>query len=69
MSWLTGLTVIYVLIAGFAIAMTLREEQGKSGRSVADRFLGYLACSLWPLTFLAVAYARFTHRPSSLRTD
>lgn len=53
------LTAIYVLIASFSAVMTYVELRQTGGRSPIYTSLGFLACALWPITFLAVAVAAY----------
>ena len=57
------LTILYVLVATFAIIMTLLEQCEEGINSVMCKFLGLLACAVWPLTFLVVAVAVQLHPP------
>ena len=48
---------IYLVVAGLAATMTYDEQQRSSETSLAFAALGYVACALWPLTFLMVVIA------------
>ncbi len=47
----------YLIIALFAIFMTFAEQKQTGNRSLLLKSLGFLACVLWPITFLVVAVA------------
>lgn len=46
---------LYFLVAILSGVETYIEQQGSDERGVALRALGFLACALWPVTFVAVA--------------
>lgn len=61
---------IYLLVAAFAAAMTLREQSAAKDVTLADRILGALACCFWPVALAAVAVAVQQRRsPTAVRTD
>lgn len=47
----------YLIIASFALFMTFEEQKQTGDRSLLLKMLGFLACMLWPITFLTVAVA------------
>lgn len=47
-------SVLYAIIAGLAIMMTLREQRKTGGRPLAQMIVGVLACLVWPVTALVV---------------
>lgn len=63
MIWIDLAVAAYVAVALFAMHMTMDEAEAKGQRGLLDRALGCLACSLWPLTVLAVAIWCLAYRP------
>jgi ABC-type Na+ efflux pump permease subunit len=55
MSFTIIFTMIYLLIAFFAATMTYFEQQETGGRSTALKYAGFMACLLWPVTFVFMA--------------
>jgi len=57
------LTASYLVVALLAATMTYVEQQQTGDRSMLLKSLGFLACALWPVTFVTVVYAaqRSTH--------
>lgn len=51
------LTASYLVIALMAATMTYVEQQQTGKRSLMMKTMGYLACALWPITFVTVAVA------------
>ena len=51
------LTASYLVIALMAAMMTYIEQQQTGQRSLMMKTMGYLACALWPITFVTVAVA------------
>lgn len=58
------LTASYLLVAVIAATMTYYEQRENGSNSVLFRTLGFLACAVWPLTFLTVAVAAQRTAPS-----
>ncbi len=51
------LSVIYMSMATFTVAMTLTEHRKNGSKSIFFTSLGLLACAVWPITFIVVAIA------------
>lgn len=51
------LTASYLVVALLAAVMTYVEQQQTEQRSLLMKSLGFLACAIWPVTFLTVAVA------------
>lgn len=69
MIWFDLAVAAYVAVALFALHMTMVEAEAKGQRALADRVLGCLACTVWPLTVLTVAIWCLAHRPSRRQAD
>jgi hypothetical protein len=62
---MTGfLFVTYLFVAAFAACMTYFEQKDTGSRSPVFRALGFLACALWPLTVVVVAFMIQRQSPS-----
>jgi hypothetical protein len=49
------LITMYVLIAVLAAAMTLIEQHTSDVTCTIYKSLGFVACAIWPFTFLVIA--------------
>ncbi len=53
----TVIIAVYIFISIAAITMTYREQKRKSVKSPLFSLIGYVLCTVWPVTVAAVLVA------------
>jgi len=67
MFFIALLSAAYLMIALFALLMTYNEQQQTGHREMLFKAGGFLACMLWPVTFVVVAVAAQVPAPATRR--
>ena len=53
----TVIFAVYIFISTAAITMTSREQKQKNVKSPVFSLIGYLLCTVWPVTVAAILVA------------